>query len=81
MDATIFWEGSGVWHVLTSPTMRSLGDVIRQADGSLTIEADVGSDIDGMVLGPYGNLEDVMSAIAAHLGGRCTTQRKGARAR
>ena len=81
MDSTIFWEGSGVWHVLTSPTMRSLGEVLKQADGSLKIDPDVGSDIAGIGPGPYGTLEEVMGAIAAHLGGSCTTRRKTGRLR
>jgi hypothetical protein len=28
--------------------MRSLGEVLKQADGSLKIDPDVGSDIDGL---------------------------------
>jgi hypothetical protein len=77
MNATVFWEGGGIWHVLASPTMRSLGEVIRQPDGSLVVDPDTGSDIAGMTRGPYADLDAAMDAIGAHLGGACTTQRRG----
>ena len=52
MDATVFAQGRGVWHVNASPTMRSLGDLLMEPDRSLTILADEGSPLCGISPGP-----------------------------
>jgi hypothetical protein len=71
MDATVFAQGRGVWHVNACPTMRSLGDLLMEPDKSLTILADEGSPLSGISPGPYAALNIAMDAIASHLGGRC----------
>ncbi len=71
MDATVFAQGHGVWHVNACPTMRSLGDLLMEPDRSLTILADEGSPLCGISPGPYAALDLAMKAIATHLGGRC----------
>jgi hypothetical protein len=53
--------------VNASPTMRSLGEVIQQPDKTLRIKPDRGSDLDGIAIGPYQSLKQVMDAIATHL--------------
>ncbi len=77
MDATVFTEGRGVWHVNASPTMRSLGELMEGPDKSVTIiPDDEDSALHGVHPGPYGKLEDAMAAIGAHLGGRCGHARR-----
>ena len=71
MDATVFAQGQGVWHVNAHPTMRSLGDLLMEPDRSLTILADEGSPLCGISPGPYAALNIAIDAIATHLGGRC----------
>jgi hypothetical protein len=71
MDATVFAQGRGVWHVNASPTMRSLGDLLMEPDWSLTILADEGSPLCGINPGSYAALNIAIDAIATHLGGRC----------
>jgi len=72
MDAKIFSEAPGVWHVNASPTMRSLGEVIRQPDKSLRIKPDRGSDLEGVASGPYPSIKEVVDAVASYLGGECS---------
>lgn len=77
MDATVFAEGQGIWHVNASPTMRSLGDLVQGADKTVTIRPDdETSALHGVDPGPYGSLEDAMAAIGAHLGGQCGHARR-----
>ena len=76
MDVTVFYEGSGVWHVNASPTMRSLGAVLQQLDLTVIIEPDEGSDLAGVAPGPYPSLQEDMNAMAVHLGGQCGYARR-----
>jgi hypothetical protein len=76
MDAKVYQEGKDVWHVNAFPTMRSLGDVLLRPDKTLRIEPDKGSDLEGVVPGPYRSIQDAMTAIGAHLGGRCISVRQ-----
>ncbi len=71
MDAMVFNEGKGIWRVLTSPSMRGLGDLVREQSDRVTIKPDEGSALQGIHCGPYGNMEDAMAAIGTHLGGQC----------
>ena len=71
MDAVVFNEGKGVWRVVASPSMRGLGDLVETGNRSVTIEPDVGSDLEGIAPGPYASLDHALSAIGAHLGGQC----------
>ena len=71
MDATMFNEGRGIWHVAASPSMRDLGDLVQGEDGTVVIEPDAGSDLQGMPCGPYATMEEAMAAIGTHLGGQC----------
>jgi hypothetical protein len=73
MDAKVFYQEKGVWHVNASPTMRSLGVVLENGDKSLRIEPEEGSNLDGVATGPYRSIEEVMDAIAAYLGGKCNS--------
>ena len=43
MDATVFSQGRGIWHVNASPTMRSLGELLMDSDKIVTIFPDSGS--------------------------------------
>jgi hypothetical protein len=80
MDATVFAEGRGVWHVNASPTMRSLGDLLQGPEKTITIRPDDRtSALHGVDPGPYGSLEDAMAAIGAYLGGRCGHARRSRR--
>ncbi len=79
MDARVFAEGGGVWHVMASPSMRSLGDLLMAADRTVTIEPDDASALNGIDPGPYATLDAAMSAIGAHLGGQCQPARRGRR--
>ena len=78
MDATVFTQGRGIWHVNASPSMRSLGDLLMGTDRTVTIEPD-GEDsaLYGVNPGPYATLEDAMVAIGAHLAGQCRHARRG----
>ncbi len=71
MDATVFSQGRGVWHVNASPTMRSLGDLLMGPRKTITIVADKGSALHGINPGPYASLERAMAAIATYLAGQC----------
>ncbi len=71
MDATVFTEGQGVWRVMTSPSMRDLGELVQGADGTVMIEPDAGSDLQGIHQGPYATLEEAMVAIGVRIGGHC----------
>ncbi len=80
MDATVFNEGGGAWHVNASPTMRSLCELIQAADKTITIIPDEeASALVGIKLGPYETVEQAMAAIGTHLGGRCTHARRRGR--
>jgi len=72
MDAKVYSEAPGIWHVNAFPTMRSLGEVIRHPDKTLRIKPDRGSDLDGVSPGPYPSLQEAMDAIALHLDGQCS---------
>ena len=53
MDATVFAEGRGVWHVNASPTMRSLGDLLQGPEKTITIRpGDRTSALHGVDPGP-----------------------------
>jgi hypothetical protein len=71
MDAAVFTEGAGVWHVNASPSMRSLGEVLKQPDNTFLILPDDGSVLAGIDTGPYRSLDEVITAIGAHLAGTC----------
>ncbi len=71
MDATVFAEGHGVWHVAASPSMRGLGDLVQAQDGSVTIEPDAGSDLKGIHGGPYATVAEAMATIGVCIGGQC----------
>ena len=71
MDATVFPEGRGVWHVNTTRTMRSLGEIVQREDQTFWILPDEGSDLQGISGGPHASAEDAMAAIGAHLHGTC----------
>ena len=71
MDATVFTEGQGVWRVMTSPSMRDLGELVQGADGTVMIEPDAGSDLQGIHRSPYATLEEAMVAIGVRIGGHC----------
>ncbi len=71
MDATLFNEGHGVWHVAAAPSMRGLGDLVQGEDGTVVIAPDAGSDLQGMPCGPYATVAQAMAAIGTHLGGQC----------
>ncbi len=79
MDAQVFTEGRGFWRVMISPSMRDLGELIQDPDGTVRIEPDEGSDLQGVHCGPYATLEEAMAAIGSHLGGQCRHARKGGR--
>jgi hypothetical protein len=72
MDAKLYSEAPGIWHVNAVPTMRSLGEVMRQPDKTLKIKPDRGSDLEGILPGPYQSIEKASEAIGVHLGGQCT---------
>jgi len=76
MDAKVFYEGSGIWHVNASPSMRSLGAVLEQPDLTVIIEPDEGSNLAGVAIGPHQSLQDAMNVIAVHLGGDCGYARR-----
>jgi hypothetical protein len=72
MDATVFPEGRGIWHVNASPTMRSLGEIIMESQRTaMIVPDDESSLLAGINPGPYSSVEDAMTAIGAYLGGRC----------
>jgi hypothetical protein len=72
MDAAVFTEGAGVWHVNASPSMRSLGEVLKRPDNTFSVlPDDGGSLLEGIGIGPYPSLQDAMEAISRHLGGSC----------
>ena len=72
MDATVFAEGRGVWHVNASPTMRSLGEIVVGPQKTATIVPDDASSLlEGVNPGPYSSVEEAMAAIGVHLGGQC----------
>ena len=75
MDATVFAQGRGFWHVNALPSMRSLGDLTQGSDRTFTVTPDEGSPLLGMAAGPYPSLETAMAAIAGHLDGQCTLAR------
>ncbi len=78
MDATVFTQGRGMWHVNASPSMRSLGDLSMEPDRTVTIiPDDEGSGFHGINPGPYATVEDAMAAIGAYLGGKCGYARRG----
>jgi hypothetical protein len=79
MDATVFTQGRGIWHVNASPTMRSLGDLLAGPDRTLTIVPDdEGSALHGVNPGPYATVEEAMAAIGAYLKGQCRHARQRA---
>ena len=78
MDATVFAQGRGVWHVNASPTMRSLGDLLMGADQTVTIVPDDElSALHGVNPGPYATVEDAMAAVGAFLEGQCRPAPRG----
>jgi hypothetical protein len=78
MDAVLFSQGRGMWHVNASPTMRSLGDLLRSPDKGLTIVPDdEQSALHGVNAGSCPTLEEAMATIGTHLGGRCAHARRG----
>ena len=78
MDATVFPEGQGVWHVNASPTMRSLGEIVVGRHKTATIVPDDASlMLEGVNPGPYGSVDEAMAAIGAYLAGQCRHARRG----
>jgi hypothetical protein len=77
MDATVFSQGRGVWHVNASPTMRSLGELLMGSDQTVTILPDARSALHGVSPGPYGSVEAAMTAIGKYLAGECRHARRG----
>ena len=77
MDATVFSHGHGVWHVNASPTMRSLGELLMGPDQTITILPEERSALHGVSPGPYGSVEDAMTAIGKYLAGQCRHARRG----
>ena len=77
MDSTVFTQARGVWHVNASPTMRSLGDLLRGPKNTITILPDEGSALHGVSRGPYASLEEAMAAIGTFLAGQCRHARRG----
>jgi hypothetical protein len=77
MDATVFSQGRGVWHVNASPTMRSLGELLMGSDQTVTILPDEASALHGVSPGPYGSVDEAMTAIATYLAGECRHARRG----
>jgi hypothetical protein len=63
MDATVFPEGRGVWHVNATRTMRSLGEIVQHEDQTFWVLPDDGSDLQGISGGPHASAEDAMAAI------------------
>jgi hypothetical protein len=77
MDAKVYSEAPGIWHVNAFPTMRSLGEVMRQPDTTLKIRPERGSDLEGVAPGPCPSIKEVADAIAVHLGGQCSVVGRG----
>ena len=71
MDAAVFAQGMGLWRVSASPSMRGLGEVLKREDKTFRIVPDEGSDLEGIVSGPYVSLDAAMAAMGAFLGGQC----------
>ena len=71
MDAVVFPQGKGFWRVNAYPSMRDLGEIIRDAEGTFTLVPDEGAALEGIAAGPYTSLEKAQQAIAEHLGGSC----------
>jgi hypothetical protein len=40
MDAVVFWDGPGFWHVNERPSMRSLGEIALAGENHYTIDPD-----------------------------------------
>jgi hypothetical protein len=72
MDAAVFFQGSGIWQVNATPSMRSIGEVTQGPGKTFRVSSDTEAyALDGIHPGPYPSLEDAFAAIAAHLGGSC----------
>ena len=76
MDATVFSQGRGIWHVNASPTMRSLGELLMDSDKIVTIFPDEGSILRGVRPGPYSTIDEAMTAIGTYLAGQCRYARR-----
>jgi hypothetical protein len=79
VDAVVFWDGPGFWHVNEQPSMRSLGEIARTGEDEYIIDPDSHSALSGISAGPYRSLDEALLAIGSHLEGRCTLKSPGRR--